>query len=143
MQQSIDTINGWIEAAKGMIARITVISLFIVTRQDRSTLRAFQKARIRAYFGNNRVLSGIEAVATLMQNDLFLIVYDECPRFREEIFKYIWKKNSAEPLKEMDDVLCAIRVRDLLRYDCQHQSRAGQADGSSEETERNDLVWIK
>ena len=44
-----------------------------------------------------------------MQNDLFLIVYDECPRFRDEIFKYIWKKNSAEPLKEMDDVLCAIR----------------------------------
>ena len=44
-----------------------------------------------------------------MPNNLFQIVYDECPRFREEELKYIWKKNSAEPLKEMDDVLCAIR----------------------------------
>ena len=101
-------INGWIEAAKGMIARYGNIPFYCDPARPEH-IAAFQKAGIRAYFGNNRVLSGIEAVATLMQNDLFQIVYDECPRFREEIFKYIWKKNSAEPLKEMDDVLCAIR----------------------------------
>lgn len=101
-------INGWIEAAKGMITRYGNIPFYCDPARPEH-IAAFQKAGIQAYFGNNRVLSGIEAVATLMQNDLFLIVYDECPRFREEIFKYIWKKNSAEPLKEMDDVLCAIR----------------------------------
>ncbi len=101
-------INRWIEAAKGMIARYGNIPFYCDPARPEH-IAAFQKAGIRAYFGNNRVLSGIEAVATLMQNDLFQIVYDECPRFREEIFKYIWKKNSAEPLKEMDDVLCAIR----------------------------------
>jgi len=101
-------IEKWIEAAKGMIARYGNIPFYCDPARPEH-IAAFQKAGIRAYFGNNRVLSGIEAVATLMQNDLFLIVYDECPRFREEIFKYIWKKNSAEPLKEMDDVLCAIR----------------------------------
>lgn len=101
-------INGWIEAAKGMIARYGNIPFYCDPARPEH-IAAFQKAGIQAYFGNNRVLSGIEAVATLMQNDLFQIVYDECPRFREEIFKYIWKKNSAEPLKEMDDVLCAIR----------------------------------
>lgn len=101
-------INGWIEAAKGMITRYGNIPFYCDPARPEH-IAAFQKAGIQAYFGNNRVLSGIEAVATLMQNDLFQIVYDECPRFREEIFKYIWKKNSAEPLKEMDDVLCAIR----------------------------------
>lgn len=44
-----------------------------------------------------------------MKNQLFRILYDQCPRFREEIYKYIWKKNTGEPLKENDDVLCAIR----------------------------------
>ena len=39
----------------------------------------------------------------------FFIVYERCPRFREEIYKYVWKKNTGEPLKENDDVLCAIR----------------------------------
>lgn len=101
-------IEKWIEAAKGVIARYGNIPFYCDPARPEH-IAAFQKAGIQAYFGNNRVLSGIEAVATLMQNDLFLIVYDECPRFREEIFKYIWKKNSAEPLKEMDDVLCAIR----------------------------------
>lgn len=72
-------------------------------------IAAFQNAGINAYMGNNRVLSGIEAVATLMTNKQFFIVYSQCPRFREEIYKYIWKKNTGEPLKENDDVLCAIR----------------------------------
>lgn len=101
-------IEKWIEAAKGVIAKYGNIPFYCDPARPEH-IAAFQKAGIQAYFGNNRVLSGIEAVATLMQNDLFLIVYDECPRFRDEIFKYIWKKNSAEPLKEMDDVLCAIR----------------------------------
>ena len=55
------------------------------------------------------MLSGIEAIATLMKNQIFFIVYDECPRFRDEIYKYVWKGNTGEPLKENDDVLCAIR----------------------------------
>lgn len=101
-------IEKWIEAAKGIIARYGNIPFYCDPARPEH-VAAFQGAGIRAYLANNRVLSGIEAVATLMQNNLFQIVYDECPRFREEIFKYIWKKNSAEPLKEMDDVLCAIR----------------------------------
>ena len=72
-------------------------------------IAAFQKAGIAAYLANNRVLSGIEAIATLMKNNQFKIVYDEAPRFRDEIYKYVWKKNTGEPLKENDDVLCAIR----------------------------------
>ncbi len=101
-------IDDWILTAKDIIARHGNISFYCDPARTEH-VAAFQKASIRAYLANNRVLSGIEAVATLMKNDLFRIVYDECPRFRDEIYKYIWKKNSGEPLKENDDVLCAIR----------------------------------
>ena len=101
-------IDDWILTAKDIIARHGDISFYCDPARTEH-VAAFQKAGIRAYLANNRVLSGIEAVATLMKNDLFRIVYDECPRFRDEIYKYIWKKNSGEPLKENDDVLCAIR----------------------------------
>ena len=101
-------IDDWILTARDNIARHGDISFYCDPARTEH-VAAFQKAGIRAYLANNRVLSGIEAVATLMKNDLFRIVYDECPRFRDEIYKYIWKKNSGEPLKENDDVLCAIR----------------------------------
>ena len=101
-------IDDWILTARDIIARHGDISFYCDPARTEH-VAAFQKAGIRAYLANNRELSGIEAVATLMKNDLFRIVYDECPRFRDEIYKYIWKKNSGEPLKENDDVLCAIR----------------------------------
>lgn len=101
-------IDDWILTARDIIARHGDIYFYCDPARTEH-VAAFQKAGIRAYLANNRVLSGIEAVATLMKNDLFRIVYDECPRFRDEIYKYIWKKNSGEPLKENDDVLCAIR----------------------------------
>lgn len=101
-------IAQWITRAKDIIKRYGNIPFYCDPARTEH-ISAFQNAGIRAFLANNRVLSGIEAVATLMQNDRFYIIYDECPRFREEIYKYIWKKGTGEPLKENDDVLCAIR----------------------------------
>lgn len=101
-------INNWIVTAKDIIRRYGNIPFYCDPARPEH-IASFQKANINAFLGNNRVLSGIEAVATLMTNQQFFIVYSKCPRFREEIYKYIWKKNSGEPLKENDDVLCAIR----------------------------------
>lgn len=101
-------IDGWIETAKDIIRRYGNIPFYCDPARTEH-IAAFQKAGINAYMGNNRVLSGIEAIATLMTNEQFFIVYSQAPRFREEIYKYIWKKNTGEPLKENDDVLCAIR----------------------------------
>jgi PBSX family phage terminase large subunit len=101
-------IDDWIRAAKAIIKQRGRISFYCDPARPEH-VSAFQKAGIFAYPGNNKVLSGIEAVATLMKNDNFRIVYDEAPRFRDEIYKYVWKKNTGEPLKENDDVLCAIR----------------------------------
>ena len=101
-------IGEWIKRAKDVIRRYGNIPFYCDPARTEH-ISAFQKAGISAYLANNRVLSGIEAVATLMTTKKFFIVYDECPRFREEIYKYVWKKNTGEPLKENDDVLCAIR----------------------------------
>lgn len=101
-------IKDWITVAKDIIRRYGDVPFYCDPARPEH-IAAFQNAGINAYMGNNRVLSGIEAVATLMTNKQFFIVYSQCPRFREEIYKYIWKKNTGEPLKENDDVLCAIR----------------------------------
>lgn len=101
-------IKDWITAAKDIIRRYGDVPFYCDPARPEH-IAAFQNAGINAYMGNNRVLSGIEAIATLMTNKQFFIVYSQCPRFREEIYKYIWKKNTGEPLKENDDVLCAIR----------------------------------
>ena len=101
-------IGEWINVAKGIIRRYGNIPFYCDPARTEH-IAAFQNAGIRAFLANNRVLSGIEEVATLMTNKQFFIVYDQCPRFREEIYKYIWKNNTGEPLKENDDVLCAIR----------------------------------
>ena len=79
-----------------------VTSLFIVTRPERSISQLFRK---REY---PHIWQTTEYCQELKRSQRF-IVYDECPRFREEIYKYVWKKNTGEPLKENDDVLCAIR----------------------------------
>lgn len=101
-------IKNWIEIAKDIIKCFGNIPFYCDPARPEH-VAAFQQAGIRAFNGNNKVLSGIEAVATLMVNGKFRIVYDECPRFRDEIYKYVWNKNTGEPLKENDDVLCAIR----------------------------------
>ena len=101
-------IGEWICIAKDIIRRYGNIPFYCDPARTEH-IAAFQKAGIRAYLANNRVLSGIEEVATLMIKRKFFIVYERCPRFREEIYKYVWKKNTGEPLKENDDVLCAIR----------------------------------
>jgi PBSX family phage terminase large subunit len=101
-------IKDWITVAKDIIRRYGDVPFYCDPARPEH-IAAFQNAGINAYMGNNRVLSGIEAIATLMTNKQFFIVYSQCPRFKEEIYKYIWKKNTGEPLKENDDVLCAIR----------------------------------
>ncbi|MFQ8847652.1 MAG: phage portal protein, partial [Clostridia bacterium] len=134
-------IDDWIATVGDIIARHGDISFYCDPARTEH-VAAFQKAGIRAYLANNRVLSGIEAVATLMKNDLFRIVYDECPRFRDEIYKYIWKKNSGEPLKENDDVLCAIRYgiySDMTILEEMPQKETEQCN----ETERNAQIMTK
>ena len=101
-------IKGWIKIAKDIIEQYGNIPFYCDPARPEH-VAAFQQAGIQAYNGNNRVLSGIEAIATLMKTKQFFVTYSQMPRFRDEIYRYIWKKNTGEPLKENDDVMCAIR----------------------------------
>src|SRR5699024_221421 len=58
---------------------------------------------------NKKVILGIETVATLMKSEMFFVDYDNTPRFRQEIYNYIWHKTKDEPKQEFDDVQDSIR----------------------------------
>lgn len=124
-------IGSWIAVAKDIIRQYGNIPFYCDPARPEH-IASFQEAGINAFPASNRVLSGIEAVATLMTNRQFFIVYSQCPRFRDEIYKYIWNGNTGEPLKENDDVLCAIRYgiySDMMvnRVSQPAQNRMGQA----------------
>lgn len=69
----------------------------------------FRQNSDHVHNANKSVLTGIEHVAKLMKTDSFLVVYEDCPRFADEIFQYSWHKTKDEPVKENDDVLDSIR----------------------------------
>ena len=58
-------INSWIAVAKDIIRRYGNIPFYCDPARPEH-VASFQEANINAFLGNNRVLSGIEAVATLM-----------------------------------------------------------------------------
>lgn len=64
---------------------------------------------LNAMNANKNIDAGIEAIATLMQNDKFFIFYDECEQFKKEIYAYQYNGNTGKPLKENDDCMDAIR----------------------------------
>lgn len=69
----------------------------------------FRKEGLNAINADKRVMLGIETVSSLMKNERFFVAYDDCPRFKQEIYKYIWHKTKDEPKQEFDDVLDSIR----------------------------------
>jgi hypothetical protein len=44
-----------------------------------------------------------------MKQNRFFIVYDQAPRFREEVYSYVWNEKTGVPNKQMDDVQDSIR----------------------------------
>lgn len=80
--------------------------------------------------GNKSVLAGIEYVSSLMKQNKFLVVLENCPRFADEIHTYAWHKTEDRPVKEMDDVL------DSMRYACYtHFVVSGQQSSVEEDIE--------
>lgn len=116
-----EEIDYWVDVAKGIKERYGNINFYCDTARP-EYIKRFRSERIRAINAEKAVLSGVEAVARFIKKNQFYVLYDECPRFRQEIFKYVWHKTSGEPVKEWDDVLDAIRYaiythyrRDILR----------------------------
>ncbi|WP_312506926.1 PBSX family phage terminase large subunit [Lysinibacillus sp.] len=101
-------IDFWVETARGIKARYGNIHFYCDSARPEYVMR-FGKEKFKAINADKSVLSGIEAVATLIKQKRFYVLYDETSRFRDEIYKYAWNDKTGEPIKESDDVMDAIR----------------------------------
>src|SRR5699024_3898439 len=101
-------IDEWVHIAKRIKSIYGDIPFYSDSARPEYVHR-FRKEKINAINANKRIMEGIETVAKLMKSNRFFVAYNECPRFRQEIYKYIWHKTKDEPKQEMDDVLDSIR----------------------------------
>lgn len=101
-------IDGWVKIAEKIGDTYGGIPFYCDSARPEYVYK-FRKKQINAINANKNVMVGIETIASLMKSSRFFIDYDNCERFRQEIYNYIWHKTKDEPRKEFDDVLDAIR----------------------------------
>ncbi|WP_339165520.1 PBSX family phage terminase large subunit [Siminovitchia sp. FSL W7-1587] len=106
--QHLDVEKDWVPIAKKIVAKYGNIPFYCDSARPEYVVK-FTKNKLNAINANKKVMLGIESVATLIKSNKFYVNYDEMPRFREEIYKYVWHKTLDEPVKEFDDVLDSIR----------------------------------
>lgn len=100
-------IEDWVEIGEGIEDRFGSIPFFCDSARP-EYVKKFSD-HFNAYNANKKVMAGIETVAGLFKQKRLFINYDEAPRFRQEIYNYIWHKTKDEPIKLYDDVMDAIR----------------------------------
>ncbi|MGN0181151.1 MAG: PBSX family phage terminase large subunit [Candidatus Ornithomonoglobus sp.] len=71
-------------------------------------VKHFRKNDIDAFNAKKAVIAGIEQVARGFKRNMLLIV-NNSPRFKEEIYQYVWNETTGEPIKLYDDVMDSIR----------------------------------
>ncbi|HGA2942226.1 PBSX family phage terminase large subunit [Streptococcus agalactiae] len=103
-------IDWWVDRAKEFKKKYGNINFWCDSARPEHVAR-FKREKIKAKNGNKSVIAGIEYIAKLLKESVFLVKKDIIPRFFDEIYQYKWKPNSTkdEPQKEYDDVLDAIR----------------------------------
>src|SRR5699024_7313685 len=101
-------IGEWVSIAKEVISKYGDIPFYADSARPEYVYR-FNEEGINTINANKTVILGIETVATLMKSDKFFVNYDDCHRFREEIYNYVWHSSKDEPAQEFDDVMDAIR----------------------------------
>ncbi|MCO0831923.1 PBSX family phage terminase large subunit [Fructobacillus sp. W13] len=110
MEEHVDNkkpIDHWINVAKDIQERFGDIIFYCDTANPEHIYDLKQNG-IRAFKANKNVANGIEAVADKIHNNKFNVVYDDCPTFRSEIYRYVWGKNG-DVVKENDHLMDAIR----------------------------------
>lgn len=90
-------------------------------------ISALVTAGFNALNAAKAIMAGIESVSYLIKNRRFYIDYEACPRFKQEIYNYIWDKRTGMPKKEFDDVLDAIRYGIYSDIVVQHNQLKGRS----------------
>ena len=101
-------IDDWVNIGLDIKARYGNVPFYCDSARPEYVNRFYQEG-LNATNANKRVMLGIETVAKLMKENRFRVLYDETPRFRQEIYKYIWHKTKDAPKEEFDDVLDSVR----------------------------------
>ncbi|OCA87304.1 PBSX family phage terminase large subunit [Pseudobacillus wudalianchiensis] len=102
-----EEIDYWVKIAKQVVKDYGRINFYCDTARPEHIDR-FEREGLYAENANKAVISGIEEVAKgFKQKKLFVV--DTAKRFKEEIYMYVWNKNTGEPVKQWDDVLDALR----------------------------------
>lgn len=107
--ETLKEIDYWVRVAKGVKSRYGNI-LFTADSARPEHVARFNREGLKTINANKEKIAGIETLSTLMKQGRFFVIYDECPRFREEIYVYAWDENTGEPVKKMDDCM------DMCRY---------------------------
>lgn len=102
-------IESWVEIAHRVIGKYGNINFYCDSARTEH-INKFRENGIRAINAIKSVVEGIGEVATLYETNKLLIVEENSPRFKEEIYNYVWKEGKDEPVKTYDD------VQDALRY---------------------------
>lgn len=101
-------IDEWAMIAKDIEERYGKIPFYCDTARTEH-IKKFKDEGINAVYANKNRMAGVEQVAKLFKLNCLFVVYDRMDRFKQEIYKYVWNKNTGEPIKEFDDVLDAFR----------------------------------
>lgn len=112
-------IDDWVKIAKKVKEKYGNIPFYCDSARPEYVFK-FRQEKLNAINANKKVILGIETVATLMKSSMFFIDYDNSPRFRQEIYNYIWHKTLDEPKQEYDD------VQDSIRYAILSDKTLGQ-----------------
>lgn len=102
-------IDEWVAIAHDIMNRYGANIPFYCDSARPEYVSKFQDEGINAHYADKRVMKGVELMAHLIKNNKFKVLYDECPRFRTEIYNYVWDNKKGVPVKEYDDVLDALR----------------------------------
>ncbi|CAB1246998.1 PBSX family phage terminase large subunit [Ruminococcaceae bacterium BL-4] len=101
-------IDNWIKIGQSIKEQYGNINFYC----DSARPDLIQQMRInglRAINARKDVLAGIAEVASLYKQKRLFIVRENVSRFPHEIYSYVWKKGTDEPVKIDDDVQDAIR----------------------------------
>lgn len=116
-----EEIDYWADVAKGIKTRYGNINFYCDSARPEHVKR-FKREHLRAFNADKAVIAGIEEVSRLFKTNQLKVVKDRVKVFRDEIFQYVWNKNTGEPVKTNDDVLDAVRYaiysfnkRDIIR----------------------------
>ena len=104
-------IDYWLDVAKAIKAKYGDIYFYADSARP-EYVEAFQVAGFKCINAKKAVLAGISHMANLIHNKKFLIVDEDTSLIKEEVYNYVWKDGTDEPIKEMDDSL------DSARYGC-------------------------